>query len=203
MDYKSYFKTEGYNDVKLIEGFEETIRKYPQIVEIILNSADAIEVAQKLFENRKNIIVDLPPFMDKKTIDKTQFFALAIQHSKDYDLIDKVIKEIALESGCKLYVTYSDCASVKIGNDNFNVSVNNRLGDGETLLIIDDNPSRINGMNDSFFDYQLSIEGKDFYIYEYDCGEKKLVDSTTNKPIILNGHYIAYSNDGYVMLKRL
>ena len=96
MDYKSYFKTEGYNDVKLIEGFEKTIQKYPQLVEIILNSENALEVAEKLFENRKNIVVDLPPFMENKTIDKTQFFALAIQHSKDYDFIEKVIKTLAL-----------------------------------------------------------------------------------------------------------
>ena len=189
MKYEDYFKRVCWYD-KFIENFEEKIKDYPAIVKIIEESEDIVEVGKKLFEQRYDIITTLPPFMNEKPIARTQFFAIAIFHTNDWDFIPYVIETMAKDNGCEILETDSDVGSTKIGNDDFSVQINNCMGDGITKNIIDTN----NTFDcKSFFDYFTVINGK-FNIYDYDCGES--VAKT------LNGEYFVYSGFGYVLFSK-
>ena len=191
MRYIEYFTKRDTRDVD-IHFYEDDVRKYPQIVEIIEKAKDRDEVAQLLFENRKNIITTLPPFFNEKTLDKTQFYAMAMLHADEYvDFFEKAVMTMAKELNCPIIETDSDCASTKVGNNNFKCYINNNCGDGLTVNIIDENDE----FNDSFFTFQGMIEGKNFNIYQYDCGEKPIHK--------LNGKYLTYSDNSIILFKKI
>lgn len=191
MIYNDYFKKKNIYDVD-IQFYENDIKKYPQIVEIIEQAKDRDEVAEKLFENRKNIITTLPPFFNEKTLDKTQFYAMAMLHADEYtDFFEKAVMTMARELNCKIIETDSDCASTKVGNENFKAYINNNCGDGLTINIIDENDE----FNHSFFTFQGMIEGNDFNIYDYDCGEKPIHK--------LNGKYLTYSDNSIILFQKI
>ena len=189
MRYSEYFVKKNNWDVD-IHFYEDQVKQYPQIVEIIESSNDRDEVAQKIFENRKNIITTLPPFNNEKTIDKTQFYAMVMKHADDFDFFEKAVLTMAKELKCKTIETESDVASTKVGNRYFTTYINNNCGDGITLNIIDDKDE----FNDSFFTFQNMIEGS-FNIYEYDCGEKPIYK--------LKGKYLTYSDNSIILFKKL
>lgn len=190
MKYYEYFTKKNNWDVD-IHFYEDQVKQYPQIVEIIESSNDRDEVAQKIFENRKNIITTLPPFNNEKTLDKTQFYAMVMQHADEsYDFVEKAVLTMAKELKCKVIETESDVASTKVGNRYFKTYINNNCGDGITLNIIDNHDK----FNDSFFTFQGMIEGS-FNIYDYDCGD--------NVVCKLNGKYLTYSDNSIILFKKI
>lgn len=87
--------------------------------------------------------------------------------------------------------TLADAGSVKAGNDGFTILLN-AGGDGwKTVAVYD---KRV--VNDSVFRCMTSIEGEDFNIYSYDCGDEVA--------LTLSGRYGVYArfNDGVVVLER-
>ena len=191
MKYETYFKKRNDWDVD-IHFYEDEVKEYPQIVEIIEKANDCDEVAQMIFDNRKNIITTLPPFKNEKTLDKTQFYAMVMLHAEEsYDFFEKAVMAMAKELNCPIIKTDSDCASTKVGNDNFKAYINNNCGDGLTLNIIDEKGE----FNHGFFTFQGMIEGKNFNIYQYDCGEKPVYK--------LDGNYLTYSDNSIILFQKI
>ena len=192
MKYEEYFTKKNDWDVD-IQFYEDKVKEYPQIVEIIKKANDRDEVAKMIFENRKNIITTLPPFFNEKTLDKTQFYAMVMQHADEYEILEKAVMTMAKELNCPIVETDSDGASTKVGNDNFKTYINNCCGDGITVNIIDEQ----NQFNHSFFSYQCMIEGNDFNIYKYDSEE---CEKSVYK---LNGKYLTYSDSSIILFQKI
>lgn len=76
------------------------------------------------------------------------------------------------------FTTYSDVASLKVGNEGFTINIPNQYGDGENNVYIFDNMVEL-----SCVDFLTTIEGT-FNIYGYDCGKEVA--------ITLHGKYAIY-----------
>lgn len=92
----------------------------------------------------------------------------------------------------KMVVTSSDVGSVRVGNDDFSVLVNNGRGDGDTYVYIVDGRTNSN-MFDPLF---TTFQGRKIKISAYDC-ENEWIDG-----VELNGHYFARCYNGIVCLEK-
>jgi hypothetical protein len=90
--------------------------------------------------------------------------------------------------GDKQFKASSDAGGLKIGNENFDILIPNRLGDGTTIVAIFDDPREFNS---HMLDYFTSIYGT-FNIYDYDCGNEVLKT--------ISGRYGVYCNSGFIAL---
>lgn len=82
---------------------------------------------------------------------------------------------------CKtLITTNSDVGSLKIGNDNFKITLSNGYGDGTNNVYIIDKK-----INLECLAVKNVVEGNNISIYEYDCSDKVAYT--------LNGKYMIYS----------
>lgn len=92
----------------------------------------------------------------------------------------------------KMVVTSSDVGSVRVGNDNFSVLVNNGRGDGDTYVYIVDGRTNSN-MFDPLF---TTFQGRKIKISAYDC-ENEWIDG-----VELNGEYFAHCYNGVVCIEK-
>ena len=92
----------------------------------------------------------------------------------------------------KMVVTSSDVGSVRVGNDDFSVLVNNGRGDGDTYVYIVDGRTNSN-MFDPLF---MTFRGRNIKISAYDC-ENEWIDG-----VELNGHYFARCYNGVVCIEK-
>lgn len=90
------------------------------------------------------------------------------------------------ELGATYFVTLSDCGSVKIGNENFNINISNKYGDGETNVVVLEKNVDINGL-----EFCTDCEGN-FNIYSHDT-------STTDIVYTCKGHYGIYNFEKLVV----
>lgn len=193
MNYNEYFKD-------YIEGgfYKEDVLKYPDIVDIIERGENPVEIVEEMFARRNSLYTTLPPFFNVKTIEYTHFFGLALRGCGDWTVMEKIVMELAKETECLIYKTYSDMGSTKVGNNDFTICINNGVGDGATITIIDERDQFPNDL----FKFFTRIEGK-FNVFEYDCGEKKVINPETHKPLVLNGAYLTYGGNGFVLIQKL
>ncbi len=193
MNYNEYFET-------YIESsfYKKEVAKYPQLVEIIEKGENPTEIVEEMFARRNSLCTTLPPFFNVKTIEYTQFFSLALRGCGDWTVMEKIVMEIAKETECLIFETYSDMGSTKVGNNDFTICINNGVGDGATITIIDEREE----FPRDLFKFFTRIEGK-FNVFEYDCGEKKVINPETHKPLVLNGAYLTYGDNGFVLIQKL
>lgn len=84
------------------------------------------------------------------------------------------------ELGGEYFKTVSDCGSVKIGNQNFNINISNKYGDGETNVVVLEKNVSINGL-----DFVTNCNGN-FNIYLYDCSKNDVVYNCSGEYGIYN-----------------
>jgi hypothetical protein len=70
--------------------------------------------------------------------------------------------------------TVSDIGSIKVGNDSFSVGISNKYGDcyDNMVYVIE---KKVSNINLDFAKFVTSIEGTEMYIYDYDCGDDKVI----------------------------
>ena len=88
--------------------------------------------------------------------------------------------------------TYSDAGGLKIGNDDFSITVPNGYGDGDMRYAVVDKGC----LNHNMLEFWTSIQGHKINIYEYDCGTEEDVIET------LNGRFGVFYGYGFVVFER-
>ena len=101
--------------------------------------------------------------------------------------------------GERTFKTDADAGAVKVGNDNFSVLIPNGIGDGTVRVAVFNKDENDVIFNPNMMNYIGSVTGKDFYIYDYDCGNTPAT-TTDGKVVKLNGSYFVYNYEGLVAL---
>lgn len=143
------------------------------------NFAECRDTCLKVVEQTNNINEFITDFLDRKNLMKYQgYWELAKELGTnklrkmaiDYLEENRKNKEINI----RYAITVSDKGSIKIGNDTFSIGVSNQYGDcyDNYVYVIENNTDKINL---DFAKFVMDIEGTEMYIYDYDCGNDKVI----------------------------
>lgn len=100
---------------------------------------------------------------NKELEDSASYWELAKEKAYNYD---NMVKDYLGTRANDHFTTYSDVASLKVGNEDFTIDISNFYGDGENNVYIFDTAVQL-----SCVDFVTTIEGT-FNIYEYDRGKE-------------------------------
>lgn len=148
--------------------------------ECLGNELQGKAIYQQLWKEAKN--VEDFKVLVRHSFEVKFFQGTAVLLDGDKDYLSSIL-------GDKCFRTTSDAGGVKIGNENFSIVIPNNLGDGLTRIAILNEKEN----NSSAFNFMGAIQGR-FNIYNYDCGDKVIKT--------LQGRYLVYSKNGFVVLER-
>lgn len=163
--------------------------------ECLLNVlSDGYNFIVSLIESSENSEEFIRKYLDKDTAVKQNYYK-----TQGYQEMLKAYRPKDVWYYCREMIgdkcreTSSDMGALKVGNDSFSALISNGYGDGVmryAVLKYDEFYAS------SIMKCQTMIQGIDFYVYSYDCGND--IDAVLDK-----GRYLAYSYDGIVVLVAL
>ena len=151
----------------------------------------------KAYKGSKEIVID---YWEKaNTLDEFKNLVLSDSRLKNNQGYAELSKEseghwyrVREMFGEKCFKTESDGGSVKVGNENFTISIGNGHGDGTTRIAIF---TKDDFFNEDMMNFSgIKLEGN-FNIYDYDFGNDVVM--------ILKGTYYVYYYDGLVAFEEV
>lgn len=121
-------------------------------------------IVNQILKQSNNTDEFIDNFISNQNLKNTQAYATLIK----YERPQKQWYAVREMFGDKCFETESDAGSLKIGNSEFSILINNNIGDGVTCVAIFNNEKEF--YNADLMDFTTLIQGH-FYIYNYDCGE--------------------------------
>lgn len=150
-----------------------------------------VERANDIWNNSKTFNGFVKEFQKQFDLISTQGYFELIRKYGNIDIFKSDLIRFFKENGGKVFHTYSECGSVKIGNSDLSFNVNNGYGDGTTTVVVVENVGK---KVDFCLNFVTDCEGK-IGIFETDYSKDGVVYE-------LDGWYGIYNFNGLVVFEK-